>query len=101
MANTNRGIYNAPQELGWPKTVVLGLQHVFAMFGATVIVPIITGLNVQVTLFCAGIGTLLFHFITKRKAPVFLGLFLRVPRRFRGCQGTAADQFRRRCADGG
>ena len=73
MANTNRGIYNAPQELGWPKTVVLGLQHVFAMFGATVIVPIITGLNVQVTLFCAGIGTLLFHFITKRKAPVFLG----------------------------
>ena len=35
MANTNRGIYNAPQELGWPKTVVLGLQHVFAMFGAT------------------------------------------------------------------
>ena len=52
MANKNAGIYNAPKELGWPKTIVLGFQHVFAMFGATVVVPIITGLNVQTTLFC-------------------------------------------------
>ncbi|NBI79348.1 uracil-xanthine permease [Anaerotruncus colihominis] len=73
MANKNTGIYNAPKELGWPKTVVLGFQHVFAMFGATVVVPIITGLNVQTTLFCAGIGTLFFHLVTQRKAPVFLG----------------------------
>ena len=73
MANKNAGIYNAPKELGWPKTIVLGFQHVFAMFGATVVVPIITGLNVQTTLFCAGIGTLFFHLVTQRKAPVFLG----------------------------
>lgn len=55
------------------KTVVLGLQHTFVMFGATVLVPIITGLPVNVTLFAAGIGTLLFHFLTKMKVPVFLG----------------------------
>ncbi|MBN2875548.1 MAG: uracil permease, partial [Spirochaetales bacterium] len=51
----------------------MGLQHTFVMFGATVLVPIITGLDVGVTLFAAGIGTLLFHFITKFKVPVFLG----------------------------
>jgi uracil permease len=55
------------------KTVVLGLQHTFVMFGATVLVPILTGLDVGVTLFAAGIGTLLFHFLTKMKVPVFLG----------------------------
>jgi uracil permease len=55
------------------KTVVLGLQHTFVMFGATVLVPILTGLDVGVTLFAAGIGTLLFHVITQFKVPVFLG----------------------------
>lgn len=55
------------------KLAVLGIQHVFAMFGATVLVPLLTGLPVSVALFCAGVGTLLFHFITKRKVPVFLG----------------------------
>ncbi|MGE0075068.1 MAG: uracil-xanthine permease family protein [Sphaerochaetaceae bacterium] len=55
------------------KTVVLGLQHTFVMFGATVLVPILTGLDIGVTLFAAGIGTLLFHVITKFKVPVFLG----------------------------
>ena len=55
------------------KTVVLGLQHTFVMFGATVLVPILTGLDVGVTLFAAGIGTLLFHVLTKFKVPVFLG----------------------------
>jgi len=55
------------------KTVVLGLQHTFVMFGATVLVPIITGLDVGVALFAAGIGTLIFHFLTKMKVPVFLG----------------------------
>lgn len=68
-----KGIFNAPQQLGWPRTFVLGFQHVFAMFGATVLVPILTGLSISVTLFCAGVGTLLFHFITKRKVPAFLG----------------------------
>lgn len=55
------------------KNVVLGLQHTFVMFGATVLVPIITGLDIGVTLFAAGIGTILFHFITRFKVPVFLG----------------------------
>jgi uracil permease len=53
--------------------ILLGIQHVLAMFGATVLVPALTGLNTSITLFCAGIGTLLFHLVTKRKVPVFLG----------------------------
>lgn len=56
-----------------PKLLVLGLQHMFAMFGATIVVPALTGLDVGVALIAAGAGTLLFHFITKRKVPVFLG----------------------------
>ncbi|NBK23920.1 MAG: uracil permease, partial [Spirochaetia bacterium] len=55
------------------KNIVFGLQHTFVMFGATVLVPMLTGLDVGVTLFAAGIGTLLFHVITKFKVPVFLG----------------------------
>jgi uracil permease len=55
------------------KKIVLGFQHVLAMFGATVLVPALTGLNTSITLFCAGAGTLLFHLITKKKVPVFLG----------------------------
>ncbi len=66
------GIYDA-STLGTPKMLVLGLQHMFAMFGATVLVPAITGLNVSTTLFFAGVGTLLFHLITGRKVPAFLG----------------------------
>ncbi|HHY34211.1 MAG TPA: uracil permease [Firmicutes bacterium] len=59
--------------LTWSKRLLLGFQHVLAMFGATVLVPIITGLDTSVALFTAGAGTLLFHLITKRKVPVFLG----------------------------
>ena len=66
------GIFNA-RELGLPKMGLLGLQHLFAMFGATVLVPVITGLPVPTTLLLAGIGTLIFHFITKLKVPAFLG----------------------------
>jgi uracil permease len=55
------------------KNIVMGFQHTFVMFGATILVPLITGLSISVTLFAAGIGTLLFHFLTKRKVPVFLG----------------------------
>jgi uracil permease len=55
------------------KNIIMGLQHTFVMFGATVLVPLITGLDVGVTLFAAGIGTLLFHFLTKFEVPVFLG----------------------------
>ena len=65
-------IYDA-RVLGKSKMFVLGLQHMFAMFGATVLVPAITGLNVSTTLLFAGLGTLLFHLITGRKVPAFLG----------------------------
>lgn len=65
-------IFDARQ-LGAPKMTVLGIQHMFAMFGATVLVPALTGLSVSVTLFFAGLGTLLFHLISKRKVPAFLG----------------------------
>ena len=65
-------VYDA-KTLGKGKVLVLGLQHMFAMFGATVLVPAITGLNVSTTLLCAGLGTLLFHLITGRKIPAFLG----------------------------
>ncbi len=65
-------IYDA-RTLGGGKMFVLGLQHMFAMFGATVLVPLITGLSVSATLLFAGIGTLLFHLLTKRMVPAFLG----------------------------
>lgn len=58
---------------GHAKRIVLGLQHLIAMFGATVLVPILTGLSPTVALLSAGIGTLIFHFCTKKKVPVFLG----------------------------
>lgn len=72
--------YHSARILGRRKMLLLGLQHLFAMFGATILVPILVngyfhgeGLSVQVTLFCAGFGTLLFHFCTKLKVPAFLG----------------------------
>lgn len=68
----SEAIYDA-KRLGYPKMWLLGFQHMFAMFGATVLVPAITGLSVSSTLLFAGLGTLLFHFITKRKVPAFLG----------------------------
>ena len=66
------GIFDA-RKLGTSKMLVLGLQHMFAMFGATVVVPALTGLNVSTTLLFAGLGTLLFHFLAKGKVPAFLG----------------------------
>lgn len=61
------------QQQGVPKTCLLGIQHVLAMFGATVLVPALTGLSPALALLSAGIGTLVFHFITSGKVPVFLG----------------------------
>ena len=66
------GIYDA-RELGVPKMLILGFQHMFAMFGATVLVPALTGLSVSATLLFAGLGTLLFHLLAKGKVPAFLG----------------------------
>ena len=70
--NPNNGVYDA-RTLGVPKMTVLGVQHMFAMFGATVLVPALTGLSVSATLLFAGLGTLLFHVLTKLKVPAFLG----------------------------
>ena len=84
--NMNDGIRDA-RTLGVPKMLILGLQHMFAMFGATVLVPILVmgyfsaatgetltaGVTVSTTLFCAGFGTLLFHVCSKMKVPAFLG----------------------------
>ena len=68
----SQGIYDA-RSLGTPRLLILGAQHMFAMFGATVLVPLLTGLSVSTTLLCAGLGTLLFHFLCKGKVPAFLG----------------------------
>ena len=74
MADTNKplGIYDA-RTLGKPRMLLLGFQHMFAMFGATVLVPALTGLSVSATLLFAGLGTLIFHLLTKMKVPAFLG----------------------------
>lgn len=68
----NGPVYDA-RTLGTPRMLILGLQHMFAMFGATVLVPILTGIDIATTLLFAGLGTLLFHVLTKRKVPAFLG----------------------------
>ena len=70
--NNTEAVYDATT-LGTPKMLVLGIQHLFAMFGATILVPTLTGLSVSATLLFAGLGTLLFHFLSKGKVPAFLG----------------------------
>lgn len=79
----NREVIRDARQLGIPKMLLLGIQHMFAMFGATILVPILVnnyfggeltrGLTVQVTLFCAGFGTLFFHLCSKFQVPAFLG----------------------------
>ena len=85
--NESNGVIRDARKLGIPKMLILGIQHMFAMFGATILVPILVagyfqsacnepltrGLTVSVTLFCAGIGTLIFHVCSKFKVPAFLG----------------------------
>lgn len=85
--NNSNGVIRDARQLGIPKMLLLGLQHMFAMFGATILVPILVnsyfsdacgepltkGLTVAVTLFCAGFGTLFFHVCAKMKVPAFLG----------------------------
>ena len=69
---TPPAVYDATT-LGQPRMFVLGIQHMFAMFGATILVPVLTGLSVSDTLLFAGLGTLLFHILAKGKVPAFLG----------------------------
>lgn len=78
--NERKDAIRDARTLGVPKMLLLGLQHMFVMFGATILVPILVnsyfegeGLSVQVTLICAGLGTLFFHLCTKLKVPAFLG----------------------------
>ena len=71
--NLNPTAIRDAHHLGYPKVILLGAQHMFAMFGATVLVPVLTGLPVSTTLMFAGIGTLIFHYITKLQVPAFLG----------------------------
>ena len=78
--NERKDAIRDARTLGVPKMLLLGLHHMFAMFGATILVPILVnsyfegeGLSVQVTLICAGLGTLFFHLCTKLKVPAFLG----------------------------
>lgn len=73
MSSKNKNAITDVRELGLPKTITLGVQHTFTMFGSTVLVPIITGLDISVSLFLAGIGTLIFHLFTKGMVPAFLG----------------------------
>ena len=73
MKDVNDGAIYDARTLGNGKITVLGFQHMFAMFGSTVLVPALTGLSVSATLLFAGLGTLLFHLITKGKVPAFLG----------------------------
>ena len=72
MTKSQQGIYDA-RSLGKGKMLTLGLQHMFAMFGATVLVPVITGLSMSASLLFAGLGTFIFHFLTKMRVPAFLG----------------------------
>ena len=72
MTRQQQAIYDA-RTLGGGKMLTLGLQHMFAMFGATVLVPVLTGLSMSATLLFAGLGTLLFHLCTKMRVPAFLG----------------------------
>ncbi len=78
--NQNTEPIRDAKSLGVPKMLLLGLQHMFAMFGATILVPILVnnyfngeGLSIQVTLICAGVGTIFFHLCSKLKVPAFLG----------------------------
>src|SRR5690554_1437469 len=72
-SKSNDGVIRKGDYLPVGKKTILGIQHVFTMFGATVLVPLLTGLDISVALFGAGVGTLIFHFITKGKVPAFLG----------------------------
>ena len=71
--NSQKMAYDINEMPPLKESIILAFQHLFAMFGATVLVPLLTGLDVSVTLLFAGIGTLIFHFISKWNVPAFLG----------------------------
>ena len=71
--HTSGDVVSPDERLSWPRTIGIGLQHIAAMFGATFLVPIITGMSPTTTLFFSGIGTMLFLIITKNRVPSYLG----------------------------
>ena len=66
-------LYNPEDTPPLGKGLIMSVQHIFAMFGATILVPLILGMPVSVALFCSGVGTLIYQFATKSKVPVYLG----------------------------
>ena len=83
-------VYDA-RTLGRPRMVLFGFQHMFAMFGATILVPVLTGLSVQATLLFAGLGTLLFHLLSKGRVPAFLGSSFAFIAGYMAIAGNPAD----------
>src|SRR4029077_18687569 len=71
-AARERGVVYPEDRLPWPQTILMGLQHVMAMFGATVLVPLILGFNPNTVIFFSGVATLIFLFVTNRKIPSYL-----------------------------
>jgi putative pyrimidine permease RutG len=67
------GVIGPHERLPWPQTAVMGVQHVIAMFGATVLAPILMGFDPNLAILMSGIGTLIFFFITGGKVPSYLG----------------------------
>lgn len=72
-AQRERGVVYPEDRLPWPQTILMGVQHVMAMFGATVLVPLILGFNPNTVIFFSGVATLIFLFVTARKVPSYLG----------------------------
>ena len=102
--NNQQPIYDA-RTLGLPKMLILGLQHMFAMFGATVLVPILVSnsyglpLSIQTTLFFAGIGTLFFHLCTRLQVPAFLGSSFAFLGGFQAVSELSAGKYANMAAD--
>src|SRR5207249_12072296 len=72
-AARERDVVYPEDRLGWPQTILMGLQHVMAMFGATVLVPLILGFNPNTVIFFSGVATLIFLAVTGCKVPSYLG----------------------------
>ncbi|HPP97195.1 MAG TPA: solute carrier family 23 protein, partial [Ottowia sp.] len=72
-ALVNGGVIAPDERLPWPQTAAMGVQHVIAMFGATVLAPILMGFDPNLAIFMSGVGTLLFYFITGGQVPSYLG----------------------------
>ena len=83
------------------RDVIVALQHMITMIGGTVLVPLTCGMNISITMLCAGIGTILFFFISQKKVPVFLGSSFAFLGAYTSIMGTGlAEGFRGRTSHG-